>query len=118
MTQGGALPELEVYVWFESDPADDQAVIAAFGRLALAMAADAVAPGAGPPRLLRRTDLKDRDGRLRATWMEAWPAVPGPALADWLDRLARLAAASGASALASGGRHVEPFVPQRTAAAG
>jgi hypothetical protein len=115
---GEAPTEVEVYVWFESDPLDDEAVLAAFWRLAGAMAVASEAAGTGPPRLLRRPELKDRDGRSRATWMEVWPAVPRPALADWLDRLERHAAASGASALAPDGRHAEPFIAQRTAAAG
>jgi hypothetical protein len=109
LTPGGPSAEVEVYVWFESDPADDPAVYLAFRRLVQEMGRGAEAP-LGTPRLLRRPELKDRDGQLRATWMEVWPAVPAADLADWLDRLGRCAEASGASALALGGRHVEPFV--------
>lgn len=118
MTAREARAELEVYVWFESDPADDEAVRAAVGRLADEMASEATAPETGPPRLLRRPDLKDRDGRPRATWMEVWPSVPAAHLADWLDRLERSAVASGAGALARGGRHVEPFLVQPGTTAG
>jgi hypothetical protein len=112
VTHGGATAELEVYVWFESDPADDDAVVAAFDRLARAMADDGAIPPSEPPRLLRRPDLKERDGRFRATWMEVWRAVPGSILGDWLDRLDRHARTTGASALAPAGRHAEPFVPR------
>jgi hypothetical protein len=112
VTPGGAAAGLEVYVWFESDPADDDAVVAAFDRLARAMADDGAIPLSDPPRLLRRPDLKERDGRFRATWMEVWPAVPGSELSAWIDRLDRLAVTTGASALAPAGRHVEPFEPR------
>jgi hypothetical protein len=109
---------LEVYVWFEADPSDDAAVQAAVGRLADAMAGGAPGAASRRPRLLRRPDLKQRDGRPRATWMEAWPAVPGHALPDWLATLAAQAQACGAAALARGGRHVEPFPPMAVPRAG
>jgi hypothetical protein len=50
--------------------------------------------------------------------MEAWPAVPGHALPDWLATLAAQAQACGAAALARGGRHVEPFTPMDVPRAG
>jgi hypothetical protein len=112
-----------VYVWFEADPADDARVRAAVGRLAAEMAdaagaagsvgrsGDRVELGAAGPRLLRRPDLRLRDGHAYATWMEVWPPVPVDGLAVWLERLAACADRCGAAALARGGRHVEPFEP-------
>jgi len=105
-----ATATLEVFVWFEADPAQDEQVSAAFGRLADAMVRGGSDPVVERPRLLRRPDLKARDGTLRATWMEIWPAVPAATLSGWAARLEASAASVGASALASGGRHVEPFV--------
>ena len=103
---------LEVYVWFEADPAHDDAVRAAFGRLALAMAPPA-GSSAAAPRLLRRTDLRTRPEGPRATWMEVWTGVPAGGLPAWQDRLDAAAAASGAAACAAGGRHLEVFAPDR-----
>lgn len=102
---------LEVYVWFEADPSADAAVQAAIARLADAMTGGAPGSSVRRPRLLRRPDLKQRDGRPLATWMEAWPSVPRQALAAWLATLSVQAQACGAAALARGGRHVEPFLP-------
>ena len=103
---------VEVYVWFEADPADAMRVHAAFERLT----EDMVRGGSGSdperPRLLRRPDLVQRDGMPRVTWMEVWPGVPQHALPGWQDRLEAAAASSGATALARGGRHLEVFVPQ------
>lgn len=106
-----AAARVEVYVWFEADPADDALVAAAFARLADGMVrggSDAVVEA---PRLLRRPDLKTRPDGTRATWMEIWPAVPRHALGGWLDRLEAAADDAGAAALARGGRHVEVFEP-------
>ncbi len=103
---------LEVYVWFEADPADAARVLAAFGRLGEAMASGGSDAAAERPRLLSRPELVQRDGSPRATWMEVWPGVPPRTLPGWLDRLDAAAASSGAGALARGGRHVEVFAPQ------
>ena len=107
-----AVEALEVYVWFEADPADASWVLAAFGRLGAAMASGGSEAVAERPRLLRRPELVQRDGAPRTTWMEVWPGVPPRTLAGWLDRLDAAAASSGAGALARGGRHVEVFAPQ------
>jgi hypothetical protein len=103
-------PTLEVFVWFEADPARDAEVLAAFGRLAEAMVRGGSDPAVERPRLLRRPDLKARPDGPRATWMEIWPAVPVATLIGWTDRLSASAASVGAAALATGGRHVEPFL--------
>ncbi len=103
---------LEVYVWFEADPADVSQVLTAFGRLGEAMTSGGSNVVAERPRLLRRPELVQRDGSPRATWMEVWPGVPPSTLAGWLDRLDAAVASSGAGALARGGRHVEVFAPQ------
>ena len=103
---------LEVYVWYEADPADDDAVRAAVGRLADAMVRGGSDPLAERPRLLRRPELSTRAGAPRATWMEVWPAVPRHALGGWIARLEASALDEGALALARGGRHVEPFEAQ------
>jgi len=103
-------PTLEVFVWFEADPTRDAEVVAAFGRLADAMLRGGSEPIVERPRLLRRPDLKQRPDGPRATWMEIWPAVPGATLTGWTARLGPSAASVGAAALATGGRHVEPFV--------
>jgi hypothetical protein len=103
-------PMLEVFVWFEADPARDVEVGAAFARLADAMVRGGSDPLAERPRLLRRPDLKRRPEGARATWMEIWPAVPAASLIGWTDRLAASAASVGATELATGGRHVEPFL--------
>ena len=115
----GASPEvaapaatLEVYVWYEADPADDDAVRAAVGRLADAMVRGGSDPMAERPRLLRRPHTSMRDGAPRATWMEVWPGVPRHALQGWIARLEASALDEGALALARGGRHVEPFEAQ------
>ena len=102
---------LEVYVWFEAAAGRDDAVRAAFSRLAGSMAHGGSDPVRERPRLLRRPDGRLRDGRVFTTWMEVWPAVPRHALEGWLARLASSAAASGAAGLARGGRHVEAFEP-------
>lgn len=102
---------VEVYVWFEADPADDALVVAAFRRLADGMVRGGSEAIAEAPRLLRRPDLKARDDGPRATWMEVWPAVPRHAVGGWLDRLAAAADDAGATALSRGGRHVEVFEP-------
>jgi hypothetical protein len=92
----------EVYVWYEADPAAEALVRAAFDRLA-ARVHDSRAP-----RLLRRPDLVQREGRERHTWMEVWPGVPALTLDPWL---ARLADAAGPPSAGVGPRHVEVFGP-------
>ena len=109
---------LEVYVWFEADPADAARVLAAFGRLGEAMASGGSDAASERPRLLCRPELVQRDGSPRATWMEVWPGVPPRTLTGWLDRLDAAAASSGAAALARGARHVEVFAPQAGARQG
>ena len=104
--------EVEVYVWFEADPAADALVVAAEERLAQAMVAGGSDPVAERPRLLYRHGRRTRDGRPVTTWMEVWPAVPAHALAGWIARLDASAQSSGATGLALGGRHVEPFEPR------
>jgi hypothetical protein len=106
-----ASPLVEVYIWFEADPADDARVVAAFARLAEAMVRGSAVAPAEAPRLLRRADLRPRPEGPRATWMEVWTAVPQHALAAWQDRLATSADDSGSTPLAHGGRHVEVFLP-------
>ena len=113
----GAMPTLEVYVWFEADPGDDALVRAAFVRLDETMARGGSDASSERPRLLRRPETTTRDGAPRATWMEVWPQVPRRALVGWLARLSTSATSSGTTALAQGGRHVEPFEPQRVASA-
>lgn len=103
---------LEVYVWYETDPADDARVRAAADRLAQAMVRGGTDPIDERPRLLRRPGTTLRDGSPRATWMEVWPAVPRHALEGWIARLETSARDSGIEALSLGGRHVETFVPQ------
>ncbi len=102
---------LQVFVWFEADPADDAAVVAAVRHLVEAMSGAGDVRDAEGPRLLRRPDLRLRDGQPRATWMEIWPGVPAASLDAWLAHLASAAQACGVAALAAGGRHVEPFAP-------
>jgi hypothetical protein len=107
-----ASPTLEVYVWYEADPADDALVRAAVDRLAEAMVRGGTDPVGERPSLLRRPGTTLRDGAPRSTWMEVWPAVPRRSLDGWLARLETSALDVGATALARGGRHVEPFEPQ------
>ena len=102
-------PTVEVYVWFEAEPADAAAVVAAEARLAASMVRGGSDPHREHPRLLRRPDLRLRDGQPRSTWMEVWPEVPRHALPGWIARLDASALDSGVAALARGGRHVEPF---------
>ncbi len=108
----GASPTLEVYVWYEADPADDALVRAAIDRLADAMVRGGTDPVDERPRLLKRPGTTLRDGAPRSTWMEVWPAVPRRALDGWLARLETSARDAGVDALARGGRHVETFEPQ------
>jgi hypothetical protein len=104
LSDGAPPGSLQVYVWFEADPADAAEVRDGFARLRDAMAV----PGA---RLLRRPDRRQRPEGLRETWMEVWPGIAAPALPRWLRRLEAAADAAGQDRLARGGRHVEPFEP-------
>ena len=108
----GASPSLEVYVWYEADPADDARVSEAFGRLGETMVRGGSDPGDERPRLLRRPGTTLRDGAPRTTWMEVWPRVPRHALDGWIARLEASARDAGIDLLSRGGRHVEPFEPQ------
>lgn len=107
-----ASPTLEVCVWYEADLADDAGVRAGVDRLAEAMVRGGTDPLHARPRLLKRPETTLRDGALRSTWMEVWPAVPRHALDGWLARLDSSARDAGTTALARGGRHVEVFEPQ------
>ena len=110
---------LEVCIWFEADPLHHDQIVAAFIRLVQAVeaveaqAAPMRAAGSGPenrPRLLRRPEVVIRAAGPRSTWMEVWPGVGAPQLQAFLVQLEQLAAQTGLSALASGPRHVEPFL--------
>lgn len=110
---------LEVCIWFEADPLHHDQIVAAFIRLVEALEAVAAqaapmrAAGSGPenrPRLLRRPEVVIRAAGPRSTWMEVWPGVGAPQLQAFLVQLEQLAAQTGLSALASGPRHVEPFL--------
>jgi hypothetical protein len=110
---------LEVCIWFEADPLHHDQIVAAFIRLVEAVeaveaqAAPMRAAGSGPenrPRLLRRPEVVIRAAGPRSTWMEVWPGVGAPQLQALLVQLEQLAAQTGLSALASGPRHVEPFL--------
>jgi len=98
----------EACIWYEVDAALDDSVRSRFEDLAQSMAPFITRP----PRLLRRADLKRRQDRLTATWMEVWPLPDADREAECLDRIAGQAAELGLSALASGERHVEVFVNQ------
>jgi hypothetical protein len=98
----------EACIWYEVDAAQDDAVRSRFDDLIQAMAAFTDEP----PRLLRRADLKHRDDRLMATWMEVWRLPDGERATDCIEQIAGHAGAIGLSALAVGGRHVEVFVSQ------
>ena len=107
---------LDVCIWFEADPQLHDRIVASF--MALAQAVEALPPpvrpaGSGPhtrPRLLRRPDLAKREAGPRSTWMEVWPGIASTQLQPFLSQLELLASQSGLSALASGPRHVEPFL--------
>lgn len=107
---------LEVCIWFEADPQHHDQIVASFMALAQAVEAlpSPVRPaGSGPharPRLLRRPELALREAGPRSTWMEVWPGVGATQLQAFLEQLELLASQSGLSALASGPRHVEPFL--------
>jgi len=104
---------LEVYVWFEADPAHDESVRRSFARLVgqMASAAPVGRAAAGPPRLLRRTDLRIRPEGLRVTWMEVWTGIPAGGLPQWLAAMDAALAGHGAAASPAGARHVEVFAP-------
>ena len=107
---------LEVCIWFEADPPHHDRIIGSF--LTLVQAVEALPPplppaGSAPhtrPRLLRRPELSLRDSGPKHTWMEVWPGVASAQLQPFLTQLEQLAAQTGLSALASGPRHVEPFL--------
>lgn len=109
---GSGADLLEVFVWYEADPADADRVRAAFVRLRDAeRSAHVRAVHAPAARLMRRQDLRERDGVPRATWMEIWPHVPAQCLVRWTANLDAAALACGAAAIATSTRHLEAFVP-------
>jgi len=107
---------LEVCIWFEADPQHHDEIVATFVKLVQAVEAKtARMPLASPgpesrPRLLRRPEVVMRTAGPRSTWMEVWPGVGAAQLQAFLVQLEQLAAQTGLSALASGPRHVEPFL--------
>ena len=112
---------LEVCIWFEADPQHHDLVVASFMTLAQAVD-DLASPmrpaSSGPhtrPRLLRRPELAMREAGPRQTWMEIWPGVSSTHRQAFLMQLDQLAVQTGLSALASGPRHVEPFLTEAIA---
>jgi hypothetical protein len=107
---------LEVCIWFEADPQHHDRIVASFMTLVQAVEAlpSPVRPaGSGPhtrARLLRRPELAMREAGPRQTWMEIWPGIASAQLQPFLMQLEQLASQTGLSALASGPRHVEPFL--------
>jgi len=107
---------LDVCIWFEADPQHHDRIVASF--LTLVQAVEGLAAPMQPanpapdtrPRLLRRPELAMREAGPRQTWMEVWPGVASTQLQPFLMQLEQLAAQTGLSALASGPRHVEPFL--------
>ncbi len=106
---------VELYVWFEADPAMDDAVRAAFMVLRRRMAAEPHKRLLGTPRLLRRADLRQRPAGARATWMEIWRLNEGSALDVFSADLEREAGRVGLTHLAQGGRQIEVFIPENGA---
>jgi hypothetical protein len=107
---------LEVCIWFEADPQHHDQIVAAFIRLVEAVEAQTgpmPSAGLGPesrPRLLRRPEVVIRATGPRSTWMEVWPGIASAQLQAFLMQLEQLAVQTGLTALASGPRHVEPFL--------
>ena len=107
---------LEVCIWFEADPQHHDEAVATFIRLAQAVQAQAASmrlASPGPesrPRLLRRPEFVMRAAGPRSTWMEVWPGIASAQLQAFLMQLEQLAVQTGLTALASGPRHVEPFL--------
>lgn len=102
---------MELYIWFEADPAMDDAVQAGFTALSRQMAAAPNTPLLGTARLLRRADLRQRPDGARATWMEIWRLKDGTALDVFSADLEREAGRVGLTRLARGGRQIEVFIP-------
>ena len=114
---------IEVCIWFEADPQHHDRILASFLTLVQAVE-DLPSPvrpaGSGPharPRLLRRPELAMRETGPRSTWMEIWPGIAPAQLQPFLMQLEQLAVQTGLSALASGPRHVEPFLIEIEASA-
>jgi hypothetical protein len=107
---------LEVCIWFEADPQHHDLIVATFIKLAQAVEAQATLTGLASsdlqrrPRLLRRPEVVVREAGPRSTWMEVWPGIASTHLQAFLAQLEKLAALTGLSALASGPRHIEPFL--------
>ena len=103
---------MELYIWFEADPAMDDAVRAAFTALHRRMACEPHKRLLGMPRLLRRADLRQRPAGVRATWMEIWRLRQDTAPEVFSADLEREAARVGLTHLAHGGRQIEVFIAQ------
>ncbi|MEI6547585.1 MAG: DUF4936 family protein [Burkholderiales bacterium] len=107
---------LDVCIWFEADPQHHDRIVASFLTLVQAVEAlpSPVRPAGSAPhtraRLLRRPELAMRETGPRSTWMEIWPGIASTQLQVFLVQLEQLAAQTGLNALASGPRHVEPFL--------
>jgi hypothetical protein len=107
---------LEVCIWFEADPHHHDVIVATFVKLAQAVEAQATLVRLASsdwqrrPRLLRRPEVVVREAGPRSTWMEVWPGIASTHLQAYLVQLEQLAEQTGMSALASGPRHVEPFL--------
>jgi hypothetical protein len=112
---------LTVYVYFKVDASvRDEVVRAALARLdALVAGRDhpmsvmrrLPAPGAAAPAPAATGGQAAAHGAPPAavTWMEVHEAVEPATIGRWLQRLEQAAAASGVTALAMDGRHVEVF---------
>jgi hypothetical protein len=124
---------LTVYVYFKVDAGvGDEVVRAALARLDALVAGRGgpmslmrrlPAPGAADPASAATRRPAATDGRTATddetaangappetvTWMEVHEAVERATIGRWLQRLEQAAAASGVTALALAGRHVEVF---------
>lgn len=98
-----ASPATELYIWYEAEPGQSDAVLRAFAQLQQVMGASARS------RLLRRSDPVLREGAPQDTWMEIWVIAQLADPLEFQSRLLRAATESGLDALARSGRHIERF---------